>query len=230
MSDIQLIHGDCLIEIKKLILNKVMVDAVIVDPPYLIRYKTNRRKNKNHKFCKEICNDSYFDFLEWAKLINRLLKKNSSIYIFTKWTMEPYIRSIMSLFWNHKNNIIWVKNNWTAGDLKSQYGQQYEIISLYNKGRSFLKGNRHSDVWYFNRVVGNKQLHQNQKPIGLIKKIIKSCTNKGDLVIDTFLGSGTCGVACKQLERKFIGIEIDGNEFNIAKNRIFNTPIGFINE
>jgi site-specific DNA-methyltransferase (adenine-specific) len=64
------------------------------------------------------------------------------------------------------------------------------------------------------------RLHPTQKPIELIEYLIKTYTNEGDVVLDFCMGSGTTGVACKNLHRKFIGIELDNIYFNIAKDRI----------
>ena len=67
-----------------------------------------------------------------------------------------------------------------------------------------------------------KYNHPTQKPVKLIEYLIKTYSNKSDLVLDNCMGSGTTGVACKNLERNFIGIELDENYFNIAKKRIEN--------
>ena len=63
-------------------------------------------------------------------------------------------------------------------------------------------------------------LHPTQKPVALMEYLVKTYTNQGDVVLDNCMGSGTTGVACKNLGRKFIGIEQDLNYFEIAKNRI----------
>ena len=118
------------------------------------------------------------------------------------------------------NMIIWVKNNWTAGDLKAQFGKQYEIIFLVNKGRCMFNGKRITDVWNFDRVSGAKQLHQNQKPVNLLEQCILKHSKENDVIFDGFMGSGSTGVACKHLNRNFIGIELDNNYFEIAKKRI----------
>lgn len=81
-----------------------------------------------------------------------------------------------------------------------------------------------SDVLEFNVVPNrNGKLHPTQKPIELVEWLVKTYSNEGDLVLDNCMGSGTTGVACKNLKRNFIGIELDTNYFNIAKNRIENT-------
>ena len=69
------------------------------------------------------------------------------------------------------------------------------------------------------------KLHPTQKPVALIEYLIKTYTNENELVLDFTMGSGTTGVAAKNLNRKFIGIELDTDYFNIAKERIKNTPL-----
>jgi site-specific DNA-methyltransferase (adenine-specific) len=80
-----------------------------------------------------------------------------------------------------------------------------------------------SDVLEFNVVPNrNGKLHPTQKPIELVEWLVKTYSNEGDLILDNCMGSGTTGVACKNLNRNFIGIELDTNYFNIAKERINN--------
>ena len=67
-----------------------------------------------------------------------------------------------------------------------------------------------------------EKFHPTQKPIALLKYLIKTYTNEGDTVLDNCMGSGSTGVACKELNRNFIGIEINEDYFNIAKKRINN--------
>lgn len=72
----------------------------------------------------------------------------------------------------------------------------------------------------FNNVIFNKTLHPTQKPVALLEYLIKTYTNENETVLDFTMGSGTTGVACKNLNRNFIGIELDEGYFNIAKDRI----------
>ena len=67
-----------------------------------------------------------------------------------------------------------------------------------------------------------KNLHDVEKPVNLMKVLVENSSNKGDLVLDPFMGIGATGIACVKSDRKFIGIEIDENYFNIAKERIEN--------
>lgn len=80
-----------------------------------------------------------------------------------------------------------------------------------------------SDVLEFNVVPNrNGKVHPTQKPVDLLEWLIKTYTNEGDTVLDNCMGSGSTGVACKNLNRNFIGIEIDEKYFEIAKKRIEN--------
>lgn len=197
------------------------IDLVVTDPPYLIKYKTNYRLNKNHDFCSEIQNDNNPEMVkEYIKECYRVMKLNSAGYFFCSQDKVEFFKEELKKYFKIKNMIIWVKNNWTAGDLKAQLGKQYEIIFLVNKGRKYFNGKRLTDVWFFDRVTGKKQLHQNQKPLELIKQCIEKHSLPGDLVLDGFIGSGTTAIACKELKRNFIGFEIDKKYYTMANKRL----------
>lgn len=86
---------------------------------------------------------------------------------------------------------------------------------------TFNNQKTHHSVWNYD--IAKKQGHITPKPVPLIENILKHSSNKGDIVLDCFMGSGSTGVACKNLDRKFIGIELDEKYFKIAKRRIENT-------
>lgn len=76
------------------------------------------------------------------------------------------------------------------------------------------------EILKFNRDVRTENLHPTQKPVALLEYLIKTYTNKDQVILDMFMGSGSTGVACIKQQRKFIGIELDESYFNIAKSRI----------
>ena len=217
----KLIHGDCLEEMKKLADDGVKVDMICTDPPYLMNYKTGRRKDKTHDFCKPIANDTNFELIkDIMPLLFELLNQGGAIYMFCNANYIDYFKQQIEQHFALKNILIWVKNNWSAGDLKGAYAKQTEFILYAVKGRHILNGARDTDTLYYNRVVGNMQLHQNQKPVDLCKYLINKSSNENDTVLDCFMGSGSTGVACANLNRKFIGIELDNDYFKIAEKRI----------
>ena len=108
-------------------------------------------------------------------------------------------------------------DNWketVMDETENYHGKNYEADKLLPK-----------QLIYFAREQKGK-LHPTQKPVALMEYIIKTYTNEGDLVLDNCMGSGTSGVACKNLKRKFIGIEMDENYMKIATERIKNTIKG----
>ena len=217
----KLIHGDCLKEMMKLADDGVKVDLICTDPPYLMNYKTNHRKDKTHDFCKPIANDTNFELIkDIMPLLFELLNRGGAIYMFCNANHIDYFKQQIEQHFTLKNILIWVKNNWSAGDLKGAYAKQTEFILYAVKGRHVLNGARDTDLLYYNRVVGNMQLHQNQKPVDLCKYLIIKSSNENDTVLDCFMGSGSTGVACANLNRKFIGIELDNDYFKIAEKRI----------
>ena len=167
-----------------------------------------------------------FDFRfedDYIKECYRILQNNTAMYMFCNCDKVDFFKQeLENAGFKIKNMIIWVKNNWTAGDLKAQFGKQYEIIFLVNKGRKCFNGKRITDVWMFDRISGKKQLHQNQKPVDLLKQCILKHSDENDIIFDGFMGSGSTGVACIETGRKFIGVELDKKYFEIAKERIEN--------
>lgn len=204
---------DCLEYMKDL--DNECVDLIVTDPPYLIDYKTNYRNDKNHEFCSTIKNDNNPELIsEYIKECYRIMKENTAMYMFCSMDKVDFFKQELEKYFKVKNIIIWVKNNWTAGE------KQYEMIILVNKGRALINGKRLTDVWKCNRVAGKSQLHQNEKPLSLIRTCIKKHSNENDVVFDGFMGSGTTAVACKELKRNFIGTELEKKYYNICIKRL----------
>ena len=95
------------------------------------------------------------------------------------------------------------------------YGE-FEQVEVKSDGLRYPR-----NVVYFKTVESEgKTYHKTQKPVALLEYLIKTYTNKGNVVLDNVMGSGSTGVACLNTNRKFIGIELDEDYFNIAQNRI----------
>lgn len=196
---------DCLEGLKRLKDNSV--DCIIIDPPYGINYQSNHRKEK----FQTIKNDDTL-FIPMDDLW-RVLKPNGAMFIF-------YSHKVPLIDDRVKNVIVWVKDNWTAGDLEGDFGNQYELCAFMPKDEFKLRSKRYSNVWNFKRIDGSKAVHPTQKPEALIRRLIETATNEEDLVLDCFMGSGTTAVACKQLNRNFIGFELSEEYCKIAEKRL----------
>ena len=207
-------HGDCL-ELMKDIPDG-SIDLIVTDPPYLMNYRSNYRKVKydyinGDKDGKDLIAKS-------IKEAYRVLKDNSAIYMFCSWHYVDFFKSEFEKYFKLKNIIVWNKNNTSMGDLQGSYAPKHEFILFGHKGRRLLEGFRYPDVLEAKRT-GSK-LHPTQKPVDLLEIFIKTSSKENDVVLDMFAGSGTTGVACKNLNRNFIGIELDEEYFKIAKERI----------
>lgn len=103
------------------------------------------------------------------------------------------------------------------------FKKEYEVFKkeYEEKRRVFKPKKNFTDVWTFNITSSSeKTYHPTQKPIALIRRIIDTSSNEGDLVLDCFMGSGTTAVACKQLKRQYIGFEINSKYIELAQNRL----------
>ena len=228
---IDLYNGDCLEVLEDLISKGIKVDAIITDPPYEINYLGNKWDKKN--------------FIDWDHLFdlfNRITKDDSNICIFQGWSSVSntiyHIPSNMEL----KNWIIYdrIKGRGAKTNLVSTREDLLWIVKgnyIFNKIPSFIKkktgglGLKNgceyralSNVWTdISPIVPwskEKVQHPTQKPIQLLERCVSLWSNEGTIILDPFMGSGTTGVACKNLNRNFIGIELDKKYFEIAKERI----------
>ncbi len=218
----ELVKGDCLEYMAGL--QDGCIDLIVTDPPYLMDYKTGRRKDKSHKFCTTIEGDDDPELIsKYIAECYRIMKNDTAMYMFCNSNKVAFFVNELEKYFTLRNIIVWIKNNHTAGDLNYAFGKKHEFIILVNKGEAKIRGKRIQDVWEFekkqNLVVGKKQLHQNQKPISVIRRCIEKHSDTDDVVFDGFGGSGTTAIAARGLNRSFIVIEKDEEYFNIAKKR-----------
>jgi DNA modification methylase len=205
IGDATLYHGDCL----EILPTMPKVDAVVTDPPYGMAFQSNFYKGTGGKpnaaGHEKIAGDDSPALIE---AVTRLDPVHST-YMFCRWdNLAAIPKAPRSL-------IAWVKPNWSMGDLEHEHGRQYEVIAFY-PGQSHRWPNcRPADVVRHPRS-GNA-LHPTEKPVSLMQEVVSWTSG---IVLDPFMGSGTTGVACANLGRKFIGIEIERKYFDIACERI----------
>ncbi len=200
----KLIIGDCLKEIPKL--DDEIIDCVVIDPPYGMNYQSNHRKEKYDKISND--DEKAFKLLdESLKLLEEKMKKNSHIYTFTSWKVIDKVKPIIEKHFTLKNCLVWNKNNWSAGDLEGNYAEKYELIIFATKGkRKLYCDKRPLNVLDFART--NNEEHPTQKPVELLKELIRNSTKENELIVDCFAGSCSTLKAAKELKRRWLGIEI----------------------
>ena len=205
--------GDCVPLMKSI--ESDTIDFMITDPPYGINYVSGYYKEHG-----AIINDSFVDPMfnkTWLSEASRILKSTSAIMIFTRWDVWNDWCELISPYWDIKNMIVWAKNNWSAGDLTGNIGNQHELIIFATRNNFKIHGKRQTNLWKFNRVPSKR--HPTEKPVGIIKRGIELCTEVGDIVVDPFLGSGTTLEACHHTKRNCIGFEIASEYERFYKDR-----------
>ena len=221
---IDLIQGDCLERMKEIADNSV--DLVLTDPPYNIA-----RKNNFHTMGRAGIDfgewDKGFDLFTYIDSLPRICTPNASVIIFNDWknigAIAEYAEGKGFVV---KDMLRWIKSNPMPRNRDRRYITDYECAVWLTMPKA---------KWVFNRQLENYQRpefkgsltpssekteHTTQKPIWLMEDILKIHSNEGHTILDPFMGSGTTGVACKNLNRNFIGIELDETYFDIAKKRI----------
>lgn len=217
---IDLIHGDCLEKMKDI--PDGSIDCVVTDPPFGIGFKYGDKKD-----VANTANEYWKWFNPIYNEIIRVTRKGGFIAI---WQAQLYFR----YFWNWYGEGIHIyagcKNFVQLRKTPINYGYD-PIVMLYISGAELLrpiKPKRNIDYFVANTasmVSDTKRIerqHPCPRPIDQVTQIVENFSV--GKVLDPFMGSGTTGVVCKNLNRDFIGIEIDETYFKMAEERIKNTP------
>jgi len=215
-----------------LVKNNIKVDHIITDPPYVISKKNNfsTMKSAKRKGVDFGVWDEKFDLTEWIYKYSKLVKKDGSIIIFCSYRYISYI--IAALEDNDfivKDFIEWKKSNPMPRNINRRYVQDTEFaIWAVNKKAKWVF-NKPEDVSYLRSsfttptVSGaERTIHPTQKSLEHLRHLIRVHTNEEQVILDMFMGSGTTGVAALIENRKFIGVEISEQYFEIAEKRIKN--------
>jgi site-specific DNA-methyltransferase (adenine-specific) len=204
------------------------VDCIISDIPYNIGYDTWDT-----------------DFVLDCALLNSVLKSDGNIILFQGWSTVCETISLCNKYFALRNWIVWdrIKGRGSKYNLVSTredilwyskgdnytYNPQVSNIKKKTGGMGLRNGEENrklSNVWYdISPIVPwskERVNHPTQKPIELMERCVRLWSNEGDTVLDFTMGSGSTGIACKNLNRNFIGIEINKQYFELAKTRLFN--------
>lgn len=222
---ISLYNDDCL-NVLPTIKDK-SIDLIVSDIPYKIVAggctnkamgigKNNYNLIKNGKIFKH--ND--IKFSDFMSEIFRVLKDNSHCYLMVNGrNLKELQTEAEKVGFVYQNLLVWDKGNATPN---KWYMNCCEFILFLRKGRAKNINNLSSKTILKIDNVRNKT-HPTEKPIDLMKVLIKNSSVENDTVLDMFMGTGSTVIASVMLNRNAIGIEIDNDYFNIAKKRIYGT-------
>lgn len=191
--------GDC----REILPELPQVDLVLADPPYGIDYQSSWRTDWQRK--AKIVGDNAFPV--W---IFEVLRPNNALKVFCRW-------DILEVLPRPKSFIVWDKCRHSMGNLKHEYGRQWEACAFYPfNGHAFSQ--RPKDIIRVPCIPPNDLVHPNEKPVALMTQLLRD--NVGEVVLDPFMGSGSVLLAAKKLGRKCIGIEIEEKYCEIAAKRL----------
>jgi site-specific DNA-methyltransferase (adenine-specific) len=225
-----IIEGDALEEMAEL--QGAEFKAIITDPPYCSGGRAENEKMRGDvSMRREVDPEDWFNgdsmtvgtyqwflrkcALEW----NRLLEVGGSVFVFTDWRMQNYVReSVESAGFTTENLIVWDKDHFGMG---SGFRYQHEFILQFTKGKFEAAELDRGNVLTYKRC--SDDVHPTQKPVPLLEDLLRVSAEKGDAVLDPFAGSGSTGVAAIQRGLSFTGIERDPEHAETARNRLTNS-------
>ena len=222
----RLINGDA-IEFMKTLENE-SVDLIVTDPPYKVTSRGNAGSSGGMMQTKLSMQGKIFKHndikpIEYIPEFYRLLKDGSHCYIMTNHiNLQEMLNTATECGFHFIKSLIWNKGNKIMGQF---YMSQFEYILFFRKGKG-KKINKCGTADILNvpnkktKGKDGKNIHDTEKPVELMKILIENSSQEGELVLDPFIGVGAVGIACKELNRDYIGIELDENYYNIACNRI----------
>jgi len=247
-----IVKGNCLETLKKI--PSKSVDLIFADPPYNLQLRETLYR-PDQTAVEAVTNDwdkfdnyqAYDQFsYKWLKECKRILKDGGALWVIGSYhNILRLGTSIQNIGFWILNDIIWHKTNpmpnfrgtrftnahetllWCTTSRKTKYTFNYQNLKELNEGKQMR-----SD-WYIPICSGRERLreknkqrsHPTQKPEALLYRILLASSQKGDLILDPFLGSGTSAVVAKKLQRKFIGIEENKEYIKLAKERLKKTNI-----
>ena len=232
--------GDCLERMKEI--PDGSVDLIVTSPPYNMNLRIRNGKYCSRQIVKELSTkyksfddnlpmDEYFNFNK--KVLTECLRVSDLVFYNVQFLTgnKPALFKLMGEFHNKiKEFIVWDKVNAQPAIGKNVLNSQFEVLLVLQnskpESRAFdsgqFKRGTMSNVWDIKRGKKYSKDHGASFPLDLADKIISNFSAPQSTILDPFLGVGTTGVAAKNLNRNFIGIEMDEGYFNIAQDRIKN--------
>jgi len=237
-----LYNDNCFAIMEKMVEEGKKFNAIITDPPYAITRKTNfgtakepdenatkEEKEKYRTFVKH-----HNDFGEWdneeidydkfIKLCYELLEDNGTLFMFYDiWKIQNIKESAEKYKFKQPRMGFWIKTNPVPVNSKLNYltNSKEIFVSFVKKAKPTFNSQYDNGLYSYPICQGNERTeHTTQKPLKLMEEIILKHTNKDDVVLDPFMGSGTTGEACIKHNRNFYGIELNKKYFNIANERL----------
>ncbi len=203
----RLLHGDCIELLSRMTSNRV--DFVLTDPPYLAHYSSRDGRS--------VPNDNNCDWVKPAfQEIYRVLRWNRFCVSFYGWhKADKFLATWREVGFRVIGHLTFIKR-YASTERFLRY--QHENAYLLAKGNPQKPARTIPDVLEW-KYTGNN-LHPTQKPVSVLTPLVESFSNPGDVVLDPFCGSGSTLLAARNLNRRFLGIELSKQYFDLAEQRL----------
>lgn len=214
---------DCLEGMK--FIKDCSIDLVVTDPPYKLVAGGNTSGMTGGIFTPseasrsgKMFKNNDIKFSDWSLDVYRVLKNGGHCYVMVNdRNIQELLNSFTDVGFKVLNILFWDKGNVTPSKWYMKAG---EFIVLFRKGTAININNMgDSTLLSFKNGVGRKQ-HPTEKPVDLITKLILNSSKEWDVILDPFMGCGTTAIACLNVNRTFIGFELDESYCQIANARI----------
>lgn len=229
----QLLQGNCFDILPTL----PYCTLIVADPPYKIQRTKGGGVIGRHTSLNRVQGElkrydmvGGYDIGAFAQLVKEVQKGNINAYFFCNKAQIPqYLDVYVTRMKCGYSILVWQKTN-VLPTYSNKYITDAEYCLHFHKGKghTFPKTYKDAKTIYTAPInILDKKLysHPTIKPLGLIEKLIRNSSKEGEIVLDPFMGSGTTGVAAQNLDRDFIGIELNSEYFWTAQNRIFNSKV-----
>lgn len=204
-----IIHGDTLDVLR--CFDDEQFDAVVTDPPYGIRYRPNRFDS--------IANDDA-PYVWWLSDAYRLTRSGGALLCFCRWDVQEAFKAAIGWAgFTVRSQVIWDRDAHGIGDVHASFAPRHDVIWFATKGRFAFPNGRPPSVIKAMRLPGDALCHPNQKPVSLMRQLVRAVTRRGDVLLDPFAGSGSTLVAAAHEGRYAVGIELDAEYVEIAVER-----------
>lgn len=229
----ELYLGDCLEVLSTL--GDDAADAVLTDPPYCSGAATESNKGsathqglraetiRNERFKWFAADNMTTSGLVWllrsvSVEAARVVNEGGSLMAFCDWRMAITLGPAMeSAGWRLRNLCVWNKGHFGLG---TGFRPQHELILHLTKRAPVFHHQGYGNVLDCPRIGSGDRDHPTEKPLGLMRALVEVTTPPGGLAVDPFMGSGATGCAAVALRRRFIGVEVDPDNFDVACRRI----------
>lgn len=222
----RLINGDCNKELDKIIDTGFKFDFILIDPPYKLENHGGTRKamaRRMNKIKDEI--DFISNGFDYDTIFNKLIELQNIVNMCI-FCSNKQISKIMGWFEDKGYSVtllVWKKTNPSPLCNLKHISDLEFIVYVRGKG-AYWNSDEDLEIKYklkqHSIINGKNKFHPTEKPVNLLKELIRLHTKENDMILDCFMGSGSTGVACKELNRNFVGIELNKEYFEIAERRM----------